>query len=115
MSVSPGQYNISLQRRSSFYLRLQFKGESDVPIDLTGWAVYVQAWDKKRTVKYVDFSVEYVDRVLGIINIRLTDEQTAALPCESFYDVMLDSGDGTKEYYLEGMIFASEGYTSPVM
>lgn len=49
MSVSPGQYNINLQRRADFYLQLQFKDSGGVPIDLTGWAVYAQIWDKGRT------------------------------------------------------------------
>lgn len=113
MSVSPGQYNITLQRRADFYLQLQFRDSGGAAIDLTDWAVYAQAWDKARANKYVDFTVEYVNRSLGIVKLWLTEVQTAALPCESFYDVMLVDDSDVREYYLEGMIFVSEGYTTP--
>lgn len=113
MSVSPGRYNISLQKRADFYVQLQFKDSAGAEIDLTNWAVYAQIWDKGRTVKHADFTVEYTNRVLGIVKLWLTDAQTATLPCESFYDVMLEDDSAIREYYLEGMIIASEGYTEP--
>ena len=29
------------------------------------------------------------------------------------YDVLLEDGSGNREYYLEGVIFVSQGYTAP--
>ena len=112
MAISPGTYNITLQRRADYSLTLQFKDSEDVAIDLTGWTVAAQVWDKKRFKKYADFSITYTDRSTGTVAVSLTDEQTTALPDQTFYDVLLTDSAGLKEYYLEGTITVSEGYTT---
>jgi hypothetical protein len=112
MAVSPGTYNISLQRRADYNVTLQFKDSTGTAIDLTGWTVAAQAWDQSRVTKYADFSVAYTDRSAGTVAISLTDEQTATLSNEAWYDVLLTDTAGIKEYYLEGIIFVSEGYTA---
>jgi hypothetical protein len=113
MAISPGQYSFPLQRRADHELLLQFKDSLDAPIDLTGWIAYAQAWNFDRTIKYADFVVSYVNRLAGSIKIALTDTQTALLPDEVFYDVLLENPSGLREYYLEGIIYVSEGYTAP--
>ncbi len=112
MAISPGTYNISLQRRADYGVTLQFKDSSGTAINLTGWTVEAQAWNRGRTTKYADFAVTYTDRSTGTVAIALTDEQTATLPNEAYYDVLLTNGSGLKEYYLEGIIYVSEGYTA---
>ena len=113
MAVVPGSYSFTLQRRADYSLDLQFKDSSDAVIDLTGYTVYAQAWDKGRTTKSADFTVTYTNRSNGEISLSLTDEQTAAFPDELYYDVLLEDSGGTREYYLEGVIFVSQGYTAP--
>jgi hypothetical protein len=103
MAISPGTYNISLQRRADYSITLQFKDSTDAAINLTGWAVAAQAWNQGRTAKYADFT--------GTVAIALTDEQTTTFPNEVYYDVLLTNPSGLKEYYLEGIIYVSEGYT----
>lgn len=112
MAISPGTYNFTLQRRADYSVTLQFKDGDSVAIDLTGWTVEAQAWNKARTTKYADFSVTYTNRSTGTVAIALTDEQTATFPDEVYYDVLLTNPSGLKEYYLEGIIFVSEGYTA---
>ena len=112
MSVQPGTYNISLQRRADYSVTLQFKDATATPINLTGWTVAAQVWNQARTTKYADFTVTYTNRSTGTIAIALTDEQTALFPDEAYYDVLLTNPAGLKEYYLEGVIYVSEGYTA---
>jgi hypothetical protein len=113
MSVQPGTYQILLQRRADYSILLQFKDSTGTAIDLTGYTVYAQAWDKNRTTKSADFGITYTDRVDGKVTISLTDTQTTTFPDQLYYDVLLEDGSGTREYYLEGTIFVSEGYTAP--
>jgi hypothetical protein len=113
MAISPGQYSFPLQRRADHELLLQFKDSTGAAINLTGWTAYAQAWNFGRTTKYADFVVTYVDRVAGTIKIALTDTQTATLPDEVFYDVLLENPSGLREFYLEGTIYVSQGYTAP--
>ena len=92
---------------------LQFKDSSDAVIDLTGYTAYAQVWNEGRTTKYADFSITYTNRTNGQITISLTDTQTATFIDELRYDVLLEDGSGNREYYLEGVIFVSQGYTAP--
>lgn len=112
MAVYPGTFNIRLQRRADYSLSLQFKDSTETPINLTGWTVYAQAWNKTRTTKYADFTITYVDRPLGQVSIALTDTQTASFPDECYYDVLLENPSNIREYYLEGTVYVSEGYTA---
>lgn len=110
--ISPGVYNINLQRRADYSIQLEFKDSNKVAIDLTGWTVVAQVWDLSRATKYADFTTEYLSRPEGRVRLKLSYQDTASLPNESAYDVLLISNIGLREYYLEGSINASEGYTS---
>jgi hypothetical protein len=112
MAVRPGTYNIVLQRRADYDVQLSFADSNGAAIDLTGWTVTAQAWDKARTTKAADFAITYTNRVGGVVNIGLTDTQTTTFPNELYYDVLLEDTSGLKEYYLEGVIYVSEGYTA---
>jgi hypothetical protein len=112
MAIAPCTYNISLQRRADYSISLQFKDSTNAAINLTGWTVAAQAWNRARTTKYADFTVTYTNRVTGTVAIALADEQTATFPDEAYYDVLLTNPSGLKEYYLEGAIYVSEGYTA---
>jgi hypothetical protein len=112
MAVAPGTYNITLQRRADYSLQLQFKDSTNNPINLTGWNAAAQVWNKNRTTKYADFTIVYTNRATGTISITLASADTATFPDEAYYDVLLTNPAGLKEYYLEGTIYISEGYTA---
>ena len=112
MAISPGQYNISLQRRADYSITLHFEDSTGVDINLTSWTVAAQVWNLNHSTKYADFTVTYTNLATGTIAIALTDEQTALFPNEAYYDVLLTNPSGLKEYYLEGIIYVSEGYTA---
>ena len=113
MAIEPGTYNFTLQRRSDHTIPLIFKDGNNNAINLTGFTVAAQVWEQTRTTKFADFSVAYTDRVAGSVSITLTDTQTATFTPEILkYDVLLIDASGNREYYLEGTIFMSEGYTT---
>ena len=113
MAIEPGTYNFTLQRRSDHTIPLVFKDGNNNAINLTGFTVAAQVWEETRTTKFADFSVAYTDRVAGSVSITLTDAQTATFTPEILkYDVLLIDASGNREYYLEGTIFMSEGYTT---
>ena len=113
MAISPGTYNMTVQRRSDHSIQLVFKDSNNSAINLSGFTVEAQVWEETRTTKYADFAVTYTDRSAGTVDIALTDTQTATFsPNVLKYDVLLTNASGLKEYYLEGNIFVSEGYTA---
>ena len=114
MAISPASYNIRPQRRADYPLALQFKNSAGGVIDLTGWTVLAQVWDKARTTKYGDFTVTLTQPEIGKVTLTLPYTITATLPDECRYDVMLiNASSGLREYYLEGIVRPSEGYTAP--
>ena len=113
MAIQPWTYNFTLQRRSDHTIPLLFKDGNDAAIDLTGYTVEAQVWEETRTTKYADFTTTYTDRSAGSVSIALTDTQTATFTPDILkYDVLLTDPSGSKEYYLEGTIYVSEGYTA---
>ena len=113
MAVIPGKKNFTVQRRADFPLRLTFKDSNGSAINLTGFTVSAQVYDTPRTTKYADFIVTYTNRGGGIVDISLTDTETANFTPDILkYDVLLTDSSGNKEYYLEGTLFISEGYTA---
>ncbi len=113
MAIQPGTYNFTLQRRSDHSIPLLFKDGNDNAINLTNYTVEAQVWEETRTTKYADFTTTYTDRTAGSVSIALTDTQTATFTPDILkYDVLLTDPSGLKEYYLEGTIYVSEGYTA---
>ena len=113
MAVTPGTYNMTIQRRSDHAIQLVFKDSNNSAINLTGFTVEAQIWEETRTTKYADWTITYTNRSTGTIDMSLTDTQTANFsPSLLKYDVLLTNPSGLKEYYLEGEIFISEGYTA---
>ena len=114
MAIQPGTYNMTVQRRADFSLQLVFKDSTGTVINLTGYTVYAQCWDEGRNIKYGDFAITYTNRSNGVIDISLTDVQTATFETNTLsYDVMLEDPNGLRDYYLEGVITMSDGYSSP--
>ena len=113
MAVTPGTYNMTIQRRSDHAIQLVFKDSNNSAINLTVVTVEAQVWEETRTTKYADWTITYTNRSTGTIDMSLTDTQTATIsPSLLKYDVLLKNPSGLKEYYLEGDIFMSEGYTA---
>ena len=112
MAIIPGKKNFTVDRRADFPIKLTFKDSTGSAINLTGYTVAAQVYDESRSTKYADWTVAYTDRTNGIVDISLSDTQTATFtPSILFYDVLLTEPGGSKNYYLEVKLFISEGYT----
>lgn len=72
-----------------------------------------QVWTTDRSSKIGDFTVTVTNAVNGQVNLKLPYTVTVNLPAEARYDVMLVAPSGLREYYLEGIVRPSEGYTAP--
>ena len=113
MAIIPGKKNFTVDRRADFPIKLTFKDSTGSAINLSGYTVAAQVYDESRTTKYADWTVAYTDRTNGIVDISLTDTQTATFtPNILFYDVLLTEPGGSKNYYLEGKLFINERYTA---
>ena len=113
MAIIPGKKNFTVDRRADFPIRLTFKDSSGSAIDLSGYTVAAEVYDESRSTNYADWTIAYTNRTGGIVDISLSDTDTATFtPSILFYDVLLTEPGGSKNYYLEGKLFISEGYTA---
>ena len=113
MAIAPGTYNITIQRRSDHVENIRLTDNNGTAINLTGFTVAAQVWNDDRSTKFADWTVAYTNRTNGEFSITLSSTQTTTFtPNLLAYDVLVVNGSGLKEYYLEGTIFMSEGYTT---
>ena len=114
MAIIAGTYDFTVQRRADHKELIRITDSNDDAVNLTGFTIAAQVWDKSRTGKYADFTIAYTNRTNGEFTMSLTHIQTLQFtPNELVYDVLiLNSSETEREYYLEGNIFVSEGYTT---
>ena len=113
MAIIAGTYDFTVQRRSDHAESFRITDSNDDAVSLVGYTVAAQVWDKERSGKYADFAITYTNRTNGEFKISLTDVQTTQFtPNELAYDVLLVNASDEREYYIEGTIFVSEGYTT---
>ena len=80
-------------------------------LDLTGYTGVAKLSKHPYSVNKVDFGVDFVVPTEGILEISLTQAQTAALKEGRYvYDVVLDDGS-KKTKVVEGMVFVRKGVT----
>ena len=116
MAIEAGIKDFNVARRNDFPLRLTFKDSTGSAINLTGYTVdaevYSETSDAFRDTKYADWTITYTNRTSGIVDISLTDTQTATFnKHELKYDVQLTQPNGDKFQYLRGTLFINEGYS----
>lgn len=113
MAIIAGTYDFTVQRRSDHKELIRITDSTDSAVNLTGFTIAAQVWNKDRTGKYADFTIDYTNRTNGEFSMSLTHVQTLQFtPDELVYDVLILNGSSEREYYLEGNIFVSEGYTT---
>jgi len=105
--------DFTVVRRSDFGLRLTLKDSTGTAVNLSGYTVAGEVYNKDRTTQYADWNVVYTNRQNGIVDINLTDTQTTTFtPNEVFYDIKYTQPDGVKNAYFRGTLFILEGYTN---
>tara|TARA_R100001082_G_scaffold46811_1_gene24941 strand:+ start:184 stop:540 length:357 start_codon:yes stop_codon:yes gene_type:complete len=117
MAVTPGTYNMTIQRGSIHELTFDLKDSSDAAYDLnyggTNPIIYSHIYNKERTGTAVSATCTK-ESTTGRFTWKLTDTQTRALTDDQYYyDVLLYTDGTTADYWVEGVITMSEGYSAP--
>ena len=116
MAIIAAVKDFDVARGSDFPLTLTFRDGNSNLINLTGYTVdaevYSETSDGFRDTKYADWAITYTSRTGGVVDIALTDTQTATFnKHELKYDVQLTQPNGQKFQYLRGTLFINEGYS----
>lgn len=104
-------YNIIVDQHADFARTFEIKSAGSV-VDLTGYTFEASMREKIQSTTAYDFVVVVQDAAQGLITMRMTDQETAAVPAGSYvYDLVMitDSGDRTR--LLQGKADVSGGVT----
>ena len=72
-----------------------------------------QIWNESRTTKLADATITVTSASGGDITWSVTDTQTTNMTDNTYrYDILKIEANGNREYFIEGRIFMSEGYTA---
>jgi len=113
MAISPGIYDMTIQRRSDHSVSFQLQDNNLANVNLTGYTVTSQVWDESRANKLADATITITSVANGQFSWKVTDTQSTNFVNNTYrYDILLTDGSGNKEYWVEGRIFMSEGYTA---
>lgn len=108
----PAQKNFVYQRRADLVVRFAFKYQRTA-VNMTGYTPYGSVWNFDRSTKFQDLVMTWVNQAGGVLEMKLPFAATVSLPSECPYDIMLVSPSGLRQYYVEGILYESEGYTTP--
>jgi len=113
MAIAPGTYDMTIQRRSDHSVNFEAKDSNNAAINLTGYTLASQVWDSGRTTKAADATMTITNATGGLFTWKVTDTQTTTFTSEEYkYDILFTDGSGNKEFWVEGTIYMSEGYTA---
>lgn len=108
--MDPARYDIIIHQGATFDLPLQYTA-SGVPVNMSGYSIEAELWNKTGTAKLSDFSVPWVAQVSGMFKLRLASAVTSGITEQGQYDVMFTEPSGDKYYALQGTAFIDLGLT----
>lgn len=92
------------------WLRLRPESDPADVYDLTGYTANWEVWDRRRTVKFVEVTVDFPDRTDGQVRGRMTAEQTLVIPTKAgkaVHDLHLFPPVGDDFYMIKGSSMAA--------
>ena len=111
--AKPGKHNLEIYRRADHSFPIILKDSNNNNENLTGKTILSQIWDENRTTKLADATITVVSAAGGDITWKVTDTQTTNMTDNIYkYDILKIEPNGDREYFIEGTIFMSEGYTA---
>lgn len=108
--IRPGRHDITIPQRATFREPLRLKADG-APLDLTGYEAVAQVWDRKRTTKLAELSIEWVDRSDGRLDLVLGHQLTRTFDKDGEWDLLLIQPNGDRFYWLEGKAYRDPGYS----
>lgn len=117
MTITPGNYDITIYQGASFNQLLTWRDENNALVNLTGYTARMMARNAAgASSPFLTLTTENGGIALGgaagTITLSMTPAQTAALaPANGVYDLELASAGGTVTRLLQGSLFVSAEIT----
>jgi hypothetical protein len=109
--VTPGKYDITIYQGATLELSLQYKDSTGTPVNMSGYTVAAQLWNRLGTVKISNLDVSWITQASGTFKLRLASSVTSGITEQGQYDVLVTEPGGDKYYLLQGNAFIDLGLT----
>lgn len=109
--MEPAKYDITVHQGATFELALQYKDSTGTPVNMSGYTVSGQVWDRLGTTKFADFTHEWIEQASGSFRMKLPASSTSGLTQQGQYDILVTEAGGNKYYLLQGAAFIDLGLT----
>ena len=103
--------NLLLEKGTDFDATFNIQNEdSTTPLNLTGYTAEAKMRRSYYSTTSTDFTVTFVDRYNGVLQIKLPNATTSALdPRRYVYDIVLTSPQSIKTRVIEGIVEVTPG------
>lgn len=111
--MSAYSINLQVEKNANFDTTLTIADEDNgLPLNLTGFTAEAKMKRSFASTTSHAMSVEFVDRLSGVIRLSLTPQQSSVLTAKRYvYDVVITSPSGVKTRVVEGIVEVSPGVT----
>lgn len=109
--MDPARYDIIIHQGATFDLGVQYKDSAGIPVNMSGYIIEAELWNRTGTVKLADFSLPYEVQASGSFKMRLASNVTSGITEQGQYDLIITEPGGDKYYLLQGTAFIDLGLT----
>lgn len=104
--------NLVIEQGTDFSATFNIRNVGSAPLNLLGYSAESNLKTSYYTSSSTPFTINFVDRAKGVLNISLPDSTTSTLkPRRYVYDVVLISPTGVKTRVIEGIATVTPGVT----
>ena len=107
--TEPAKYDITIYQGATFDLPLQYRDSNNTPVNMSGYTVNAQLWNRLATKKLANFVVDWTIQASGMFRLVLANTVTSAIAEQGAYDVLVTNPNGEAFYLLEGSAFWNPG------
>lgn len=105
----PTKYDITIHQGATFSLAVQYKDGNGVPINMSGYTVEGQLWNRLGSAKLADFVFAWTAQVSGMFTMKIPSSVTSGITEQGSYDFLVTEPGGDQFYMLEGTAFWNPG------
>jgi hypothetical protein len=109
--VDPARYDITIHQGATFQVALQYKDSVGTPVNMNGYTLEAELWNRTGTAKLADFDTPWTVQSSGMFNLRLDSTVTSGITEQGQYDLMITEPGGDKYYLLQGTAYIDLGLT----
>lgn len=109
--MEPANYDITIHQGATFVVDLQYKDGAGVPVNMSGYTVEAELWNRIGTAKLANFDTPWTAQASGSFRMKLSSAVTSGITEQGQYDLMITEPSGDKFYLLQGTAFINLGLT----